>query len=171
MRYQIKLIVAAAQSEVFRALHWYKHDRDPNRFFLGPKLGNLAKMHFEVVTPQVVGLGATYAWRICVLGKQVLRFQEQIVEWEEDKVAGYRAISGWQMEFRTVLEQEGSGTEVNVEIDFSFGSRFLDRMLRPIVEYGLLKVCTSLIRRGLRRDKELEPSNRPLKAALKDDTS
>lgn len=149
MNYQTELLVDAEPKDVFASLHQYKLTRRPDDYFFGPLVRRLARMEFEVLTPHTLGLGATYKWKIRLLGFTVLQFQEQIVEWIEGKCVAYRALTGWDMTFRSDLEPMDGATLARVKIDFTFGSPFLDRMLRPAVQTGLRIVCKGLIRRGI----------------------
>jgi len=151
-RFRSELTFDADKTRVFNALHHYKHDRDPNAFFLGPWLLTFVDMQFEILTENPVGLGATYAWAISVLGREILRFHEQIIEWKQDELVVYRAVSGWDMEFRTEVLERDAGSLLIVEINITFGHPLLDRILRPFVQFGLGKVCQKLVERGLRRE-------------------
>lgn len=149
MRYATQFLIQAAPTKVFAALHRYKIARRPNDFFMGKVLGRIANMGFEVITDHTLGLGATYAWDIRLLGIPVLQFQEQVVEWQEGKCVAYQAVKGWKMFFRAELEPQNDGTRAKFEIVFSFGITMIDLILRPIVEMMLRTVCRGLVKRGL----------------------
>jgi hypothetical protein len=63
-------------------------------------------------------------------------------------LVAYKAISGWKMYFRVNLEPAADCTLVAVTIEFSLGSKVLDRLLRLLVEWGLGRVC----RNGLQKE-------------------
>lgn len=144
MRYTTQLEAQAGPEEIFDAFHRYKTSEDPSRFFPS----RLSRMDFHVVTKHTLGVGAIYDWRIWALGIPVLKFREQVVEWEAAKAVAYKAISGWEMYFRVDLKPKMESTLVTVAIDFSLGVLFLDRLFRPFIEWGLNRVC----RRGLRKE-------------------
>lgn len=123
---------------VFSAFHQYKLRRNPASFFPSPFI----KWQFRVVSENTLGIGATYAWRIWLLGFPVLAFQEKVVEWQEGESVAYRAIQGWKMDFRVNLQPDGDGTQVKVDTDLALpGPAFTHRLLRPAYEWGLQKVC------------------------------
>ncbi len=135
----------ASPETVFTALHHYKINRDPASFFPS----RLVKWRFQVLSENTLGVGATYDWKIWLLGIPMLAFQEQVVEWQEGKSVAYRAIQGWEMDFRVDLVPVGEGTRVDVNTDLSLpGPEFLNRLLRPAYEWGFQMVC----RRGLRKE-------------------
>ncbi len=155
MLYQTEFDVNADPGEVFDALHQYKRERNPNRFFLSPFLQKVVDMRFQVLTPHAVGLGATYSWKVLVLGVTLLQFEEQVVAWEPVSLATYQAVRGWEMSFRTILVKLRASTRVRVELEMSFGNGLLDRLMRPLVKFGLGRVCQALIGRGIRRRRGL----------------
>ena len=108
----------------------------------------MVKWRFEVLSDHVLGLDAVYDWKIWLLGIPVLDFKEKVVEWEAGKGVAYRAISGWEMCFRIVLNADDGSTRVRICIDLSLGNRLLEKSLRPFIEWGLDKAC----RRGLRKE-------------------
>lgn len=145
---------------MFAAIHRYKCERNPGAYFLGPLFSHVVHMGFQVVSPNAVGLGATYDWRITLLGLSILQFREQVVEWVPARAVGYRAESGWNMTFRTELEPAGGGTLVRSSIDCSTGFTLLDQIAKPVVEIGLRLVSRGMIRRGLARGHRNEASER-----------
>lgn len=127
---------------VFSAFHQYKLRLNPASFF--PSL--FVKWQFRVLSENTLGIGATYDWKIWVLGFPVLAFQEKVVEWKEGEAVAYRAIQGWEMEFRVDLQPESEGTRVTIDTDLVLpGPDFLNNVLRPVYEQGLQMVC----RKGL----------------------
>lgn len=130
---------------IFSAFHQYKLRRNPASFF--PSL--FVKWHFQVLSENTLGIGATYDWKIWLLGFPVLAFQEKVVEWKEGEAVAYRAIQGWEMDFRVDLQPEGEGSRVTIDTDLALpGPDFLNDVLRPVYEQGLQKVC----RKGLRNE-------------------
>lgn len=160
MHYATRFLVPAEPAEVFAAIHRYKHERNPGAYFLGPLFSRVVHMGFQVVSPNAVGLGATYDWRITLFGLSVLQFREQVVEWVPARAVGYQAVRGWNMTFRTELEPAGEGTLVCISIDCSTGFALLDRIAKPVVEIGLRLVSGGMIRRGLARGHRNEASKR-----------
>lgn len=142
MRLSTSFKANASPETVFAAFHQYKIKRDPASFFPS----KLVKWRFRVLSKNSLGVGATYDWKIWLLGVPMLAFQESVVEWQEGRSVAYRAIQGWQMDFRIELEPDGEKTRVGVNSDLSLpGPEFLNRMLRPVYEWGLQIVC----RKGL----------------------
>ena len=142
---------------VFAALHQYKINRDPASFFPS----KLVKWRFQVLSENTLGVGATYAWKIWLLGSPVLAFQEQVVAWQAGKSVAYRAIQGWEMDFRVDLVPAEGGTQVDVHTDLCLpGPEFLNRLLLPVYEWGLQKVC----RKGLGKENiqtaSIQPNHR-----------
>lgn len=105
-------------------------------------------MDFRVVTGHTLGVGAMYDWKIWVLGVPILKFEEQVVEWQAAQSVAYQAISGWKMYFRVDLDPLNENTLVTVTIDFSLGWLVLDTLFRPFIEWGLNRVC----RQGLHKE-------------------
>lgn len=135
----------ASPDTIFDAFHQYKIHRDPGSFFPS----KLVKWRFQVLSKNTLGVGATYSWKIWLLGIPVLAFQEQVVEWQEGESVAYRAIQGWEMDFRIQLRPTDGGTQVCVSTDlFILGPAFLNRLLRPAYEWGLKRVC----QRGLQNE-------------------
>jgi hypothetical protein len=155
MLYQTEFEVKADPGEVFDALHQYKRERNPNQFFLSPFLQRVVNMQFQVLTPHAVRLGAIYSWKVLVLGVALLQFEEEVVAWEPASLAAYKAMRGWEMSFRTILVKLRASTRARVELEMSIGNGLFDRLLRPLVEFGLRRVCEALIRRGIRRRRGL----------------
>jgi len=149
MRYATHFLIRAAPADVFEAMHRYQVERNPTAYFLGSLLGRIVHMGFQVVSPNALGMGATYDWRFTLLGMPVFRLREEVVEWDEGRAVGYRAARGWNMEFRTELAPVGAGTMVDTSIEFSTGLRFLDRAAKPLFETGLRLVSAAMIKRGL----------------------
>lgn len=138
MRLKTHFYAIARPEMVFEALHQYKIHRDPASFFPS----KLVKWRFRVLSENTLGMGATYDWKIWLLGIPVLAFQEQAVEWQAGKSVAYRAIQGWEMDFRVDLQPDGKGTQVKVDTDLTLpGPAFTHRLLRPVYEWGLQKVC------------------------------
>jgi hypothetical protein len=130
---------------VFSAFHQYKRRKNPASFF--PSL--FVKWQFRVLSENTLGIGATYDWKIRLLGFPMLVFQEKVVEWQEGESVAYRAIQGWEMDFRVDLQPDGEGTLVSVYTDLALpGPAFIHSLLRPAYEWGLQKVCM----RGLRKE-------------------
>lgn len=130
---------------VFAAFHQYKIKRRPGSFFHS----RLVKWRFHVLTDHTLGLGAVYDWKIWLFGIPILAFKEQVVEWREGECVAYRAIWGWEMDFRIDLQPDGEATRVTVDTDLALpGPEFLNRLLRPAYEWGLRSVC----RRGLHKE-------------------
>lgn len=130
---------------VFSAFHQYKLKRNPAGFF--PSL--FVKFQFRVLSENTLGIGATYDWKIWLLGFPVLAFQEKVVEWQEGESVTYHAIQGWEMDFRINLRPDSEGTQVKVGTDLALpGPAFTHRLLRPAYEWGLQKVCM----RGLKKE-------------------
>jgi hypothetical protein len=101
------------------------------------------------MTENVLGLGARYDWKIWLLGIPLLAFQEQVIEWQAGRSVAYRAISGWEMNFRINLAPEGENTHITVETSFSLpGINSLNEQLLPAYNWGLKKVCM----RGLNKE-------------------
>lgn len=147
MNFKTEFISEAEPQAVFAALHQYKVSQNPARFFPS----RLVRWHFEVLTSHTLGQGATYEWKIWLLGFPVLAFTEQVVAWQDGRLVVYEAISGWDMRFRVDLAPDEGGTLVKVAIDFSLGVRFLDWLLRPFIEWGLGRVVRSgLGKEGIR---------------------
>jgi len=145
MRYAIEVRINNQPNVVFDAIHQYKVRRSPADLFgdvLPPKV---VKIDFNVLTRNTLGLGAIYAWEFRVFGVPILKFCEQVVEWEEGKSVGYRALSGWEMSFYTNLKPMPGGTLVKTVIDFSpFGFAFLNWLFTPVVKWGLSRVYKRL---------------------------
>ncbi len=145
MKLEAEFIARAPAPQVFNAFHQYKINRDPARFFPG----KLIQWEFNVLTEHALGLGAQYEWKIRLLGIPVLAFQEQVVAWEEGKQVAYRAIAGWQMDFCIDLKPINAETVLNVTTDLALpGFQALNRLLRPLYNWGLAQVC----RRGLHKE-------------------
>ena len=143
MRYHAEFIAEASAERVFDAFHRYKEERDPTRFF-----PTLVDWEFDVATENVLGLGARYRWKIGWLGREILNFTEEVVEWERGRAVSYRAVEGWTMDFRVGLCPLSDGTAVAIDFQATSGRDVVDRWLRPVVEAGLGWVC----RRGLARE-------------------
>ncbi|MBE0448285.1 MAG: hypothetical protein IBX64_09355, partial [Actinobacteria bacterium] len=149
MRYKTEFIFNARPEEIFDAIHRYKVERNPNKYFLGNFTKLFIDMDFKVLTTETLGLGATYGWNIKVFGIPTLKFTERIVEWQKGRTVAYEAVSGWKMFFRIDLESVGEATLVKVQLDYSTGSRFFDRLPRLLVVSGLKRASQNLIKRGL----------------------
>lgn len=91
MKLETQFEAIASPEDVFAAFHNYKIHRDPANFFPS----KLVRWRFQVLSENALGIGATYDWKIWLLGVPVLAFQEKVVEWQEDKSVAYRAIQGW----------------------------------------------------------------------------
>ena len=76
------VLIHAAPADVFEAMHRYKVERNPTAYFLGSLLGRVVHMGFHVVSPNALGMGATYDWRFTVFGVPIFRFREQVTECE-----------------------------------------------------------------------------------------
>lgn len=145
MKLQTQFKAFASPETVFASFHQYKIKRDPGSFFPS----KLVKWQFRVLSENTLGLGATYDWKIWLLGIPVLTFQEQVVEWQAGECVAYRAIQGWEMDFRIDLQPAGNATRVDVEADLALpGPDFIHSLLRPVYERGLQSVC----RKGLGRE-------------------
>ena len=145
MKLVTEFVARAPALEVFNAFHQYKVSRDPARFFPA----KLIQWEFNVLTDQALGIGAQYEWKIRLLGLPLLAFQEQVVAWEEGKRVAYQAISGWQMDFCIDLKPVKAGTALKVTTDLALpGFPALNRLLRPLYNWGLAQVC----RRGLHKE-------------------
>jgi len=140
-KYETTFKIGRNSEEVSAALHQYKINRRPADLFGSVLPSWLVKMDFQVLTNNTLGLGAIYDWKFRVLGVPVLKFKEEVIEWQEGKSVAYQAISGWRMFFRTELEPVSEGTLIKTEIDFSpLRFAFADRLFGPIVKWGLNKV-------------------------------
>ena len=142
---------------VFSAFHRYKLRRNLSSFF--PSL--FVKWRFFVLSENTLGIGATYDWKIWLLGFPVLQFQEQVVEWQDGKSVANYATQGWEMDFRIDLEAAENGICVDVVTDLSLpGPDFLNRFLLPAYEWGLQIVCRKgLSNEGIRTSKALNDGN------------
>jgi len=90
MNYATEFWAFAGREDVFSAFHQYKISGDPQRFFPS----RLVRWNFWVLTDNAIGIGATYDWRIELLGIPILDFREQVVEWRDGERVTYRAVSG-----------------------------------------------------------------------------
>lgn len=144
MKYGITMKVDAPPKQVFAATHHYKKTRRPSELIGDSKL---VKTDFRVLTRNTLGLGAVYSWKFSIFGVRILEFKERIVEWQEDRLVAYQAISGWKMLFRLELIPTREGTFLKIEIHLSpTGISFLDLLLRPVVQWGLTNSVKRLVR-------------------------
>ncbi len=149
MKYKTTFEVSANNAKVFQAIHLYKLQRKPANYFLGGILRLLFKMDFKVITPNTLGMDAIYDWKISLLGIRIFAFQEQVVEWIENEAVSYKGIEGWNFYFETKLAPKNNGTEVYTSIEFTTGSKIVDRLAKPFFELGLKQISRRAINKGL----------------------
>lgn len=143
--YKTEFKIKGTAEEVFNALHQYKKNRQPIDLFGTVLPSWLVKINFRVLSDNTLGLGAIYDWEFKIFGITILKFQEKIVEWEEQKLVAYESISRWKMSFRTELTPIHDFILLKTQINFSpFHFVLFDWLFTPVVKWGLNKVNKKL---------------------------
>ena len=100
------------------------------------------------VVGRPVGVGTIYKWSFRLPFGPTFRFDELVTEWVTAEQIGYRALSGWAMEFHAALAAEGSGTRFRIQLLYSLP--FPWRLVPP----GLIRLGCRQGLEILRRDVE-----------------